>query len=328
MKVNSIDKNSISFNGFYNSKALKKFLSFAENNGALFASATSLVLSATLRPVSIMATPKTDKENKRIACAKAITSTILEFLITLAISVPVVKAVGNINKNPQKYLKKETVENLKAGAESLKDSKAYTLANQMFKLGIGVAIAAPKALLNLLGMPYMLDYLFNRKKAKNEKNGDNKDLNFKGKGIDKLSELIGKTIDNKNVQEFSKKNANSNFPMHINAVKDAFATGVFVAGLSKSKKIEEERKSPLIYNSLIGTGLSIISGYIIDSATDKPAQKFIDKLKNANINDSNLKKYIDGFKIAKPILILGIMYYGIIPSISTFFGERINAKKY
>ena len=323
MKVNSIDKNSISFNGFYNSKGLKKVLSFAENNGALFTSATALVLSATARPLSIMSTPKTDKENKKLACAKAITSTILDFLITLAISVPIAKSVGKINKNPQKYLKKETIDNLKNGANELQNSKAYTLANQMFKLGIGIAIAAPKAILNLLGMPYILDFFFknNDKMISDSNNGE---ISFKGKGIDKLSSWIGKTIDNKSVQEFSKKNAESNFPMHINAIKDALTTGVFVAGLSRSKKIKDERKNPLIYNSIIGTGLSIVSGYILDSATNKPAERFIENLKNANKNDPNLKKYIDGFKIAKPVIILGTMYYVVIPIISTFLGERVN----
>jgi hypothetical protein len=186
MKVNSIDKNSISFNGFYNSKGLKKILSFAENNGALFASTTALVLSAAVRPPAIMATPKTDKENKKLACAKAITSTILDFGITLAISAPVAKAVRKINRNPQQYFKKETIENLKNGADELKDSKAYTLANQMFKLGIGIAIAAPKAILNLLGMPYILNNLFksNRKNAE----FNSAEVSFKSKGCDKLAE--------------------------------------------------------------------------------------------------------------------------------------------
>lgn len=321
MKVNSIDKNSISFNGFYNSKGLKKILSLAENNGALFTSVTALALSATARPISIMATPKTDKENKKLACAKAITSTILDFLITLAISAPIVKAVGNINKNPQKYLKKETIENLKNGANELKDSKAYTLANQMFKLGIGIAIAAPKAILNLLGMPYILDSFF---KNNNISERNTKEVSFRGKGSEKLSEWIAKIIDNKSVQEFSKRNAESNFPMHINAIKDALTTGVFVAGLSKSKKIKDERKNPLIYNSIIGTGLSIVTGYVLDSATNKPAERFIENLKKANKNDPNLKKYIDGFKIAKPVIILGTMYYVVIPIISTFLGERVN----
>lgn len=320
MKVNSINKNSVSFNGFYNSNSLKKILSFAENNGALFTSTTALILSATLRPLSIMATPKTDAENKKIACSKAITSTLLDFIITFAISAPIARAVKNINNNPQKYLNKETIENLGGDIKNLKDSKAYAFAGQLFKLGIGIAIAAPKAILNLIGMPYISDFVF---KDNGTKNKSSENINFKGKDNNRLAALIGKIINKKSVQNFSKKNADSNFPMHINAIKDALTTGVFVAGVDKSKKITDERKAPLINNSLIGTALSIISGYIIDSATNKPAEKFIKKLTEANKSDPNLKKYINGFRIAKPVLILGTMYYAIIPLISTFFGERI-----
>ena len=114
--------------------------------------------------------------------------------------------------------------------------------------------------------------------------------------------------------------------MHINAIKDALATGVFVAGLKNCKKFDEERKGPLIYNSVTGTLLSIISGYALDSVTKKSGERFIEKLKTANKNDPELKKYIDGFRIAKPVIILGTMYYAIIPLISTFLAERINSK--
>ncbi len=328
MKVNYSDKNAVSFNGFYSSNALKKGLLFAENNGALFASATALTLSATLRPASILSTPKTDKENKKLACAKAVTSTLLDFVITLAVSAPIIRAVGKINKNPEKYLKKETIKMLKDSSENLIDSKAYTLANQIFKLGIGIALAAPKAILNVMGMPYISSALFG-KKSDNEKNISDKsssNLTFKGKEKTTLTSFIGKIMDNKAFQDFSVKHSESNFPLHINALKDALTTGVFIFGIDKSKKIEEDRKSPLIFNSAIATGLSILSGYLIDAVTQKPAEKFIKNLTEANKNDANLKKYIDGFKIAKPVLILGIMYYGIIPAISTFFGERVCKK--
>ena len=63
MKVNS---------GFYNNKVLKKGLEFAAKNGALFAASTTFALSATLRPAVILLTPDTDKQNKKIACAKSI----------------------------------------------------------------------------------------------------------------------------------------------------------------------------------------------------------------------------------------------------------------
>ena len=57
MKVQSI----------YTNKLLKKGLEFAANNGSLFAAGTSLVLSSVARPAVILATPHTDKKNKKYA---------------------------------------------------------------------------------------------------------------------------------------------------------------------------------------------------------------------------------------------------------------------
>ena len=64
----------------------------------------------------------------------------------------------------------------------------------------------------------------------------------------------------------------------------------------------------------------------MDSVTQKPADKFIQNLRTANKNDPHLEKYVNGFKIAKPVMILGIMYYAVIPFVSTFFGEKISNK--
>ena len=231
--------------------------------------------------------------------------------------------MSSITKNPQKFLKSETINNLKENAKSLEESKAYTLANQMFKLGVGLIIAAPKAILNVAGIPYIMNSMF---KNNSDKNENSKELAFKGKGNDKLANLIGKIIDNKSVQNFAKKNKDSNYPMHITALKDTITTVVFIAGSYKSRHIEEERKGPLIYNSLVSTVLSILSAYGIDSLTSGLDKKFINKLSIANKNDTNLKKYIDGYKIAKPAIIMGLIYYMIIPLFSTFIAERIDKK--
>ena len=103
MKVNYQKNRDISFNGFLNNNALKKGLEFAAENGTLFAATTTLVLSG-IRPLAILATPKTDKKNKQIACAKSITSTINGYIIALACSKPFSKAIKKIDKNPKKYL--------------------------------------------------------------------------------------------------------------------------------------------------------------------------------------------------------------------------------
>ncbi len=300
MKVNSNNRD-ISFKGIYNSSTLKKGLKFAADNGALFAATTTLALSLTARPAVILATPKTDKENKRLAFAKSLASTFIGYLIMFALSKPLSKKMKTIDKS----LTKETIENLKDGKETLEKSKVYSLATQIFKLGLGLAAAIPKAILTAAAVPVVMDNIYQEEK---------KGLSFKGS--------ISNILNNKKYQEFAKKYKDSNFPMHIIAATDALTTGTFIYQTKKSKKIKEERKNPLCYNAGISTGLSIISSYFVDKLANKPTESFICKFKEINKTDPKLDKYLEGIKIAKPILIIGGIYYIIIPFISTFLADR------
>lgn len=74
----------------------------------------------------------------------------------------------------------------------------------------------------------------------------------------------------------------------------------------------------MIYNAGISTTLSITSSYILDGLTKNPTEKFIQKFKEANKLDPNLDKQVEGIKIAKPIILVGCVYYMLIPFISTF----------
>lgn len=320
MKVNYQNNRDISFQGFYNNKALKKGLEFAADNGTLFIATTTLVLSG-IRPLAILATPNTDKKNKQVASAKSITSSINGYLIALACSYPLSKAIKRIDKKPEKYLKKETINTLKESGKKLSDSKAYSMATQLFKLGLGLVIAAPKSILNAMGTPYFFK-LFDKEQStiqEQDKMGEN--LSFKGKN--KFSSKIGKIIDKKKFQEFVTKYKDTNFPLHIMAGTDTFATAVFAQQIATSNKLEKKDKKPLIYNSIISTALSIASTYLIDGLTKNQTDKFIKKFSQANKNDPKLAKQIEGIKIAKPTLIAGCIYYIIIPIISTFFADRI-----
>ena len=318
MKVNS--QRDISFKGFYTNRALKKGLEFAADNGALFAATTTLGLSAIVRPMAIWLAPHTDKENRKLACAKSISSSVAGFLLTLALSMPLSKAIKKIDKNPQKYLKPSTIKNLKDGCEKLEESKSYAIATQMFKLGVGVIVAAPKAILTCAGMPFIMQKLFHKPKIKKE-SSEAKTPTFKGRCNDRLASQVGKIINKDGMQKFSNKYKDSNFPMHLIALTDLINTAAFIRETDKSEQIEENRKKALIYNAGISTALSIISGYIFDSLLDGPAEKFIEKFKMANKGLPNLEKQIEGIKIAKPILIVGGIYYMIIPFISTFLAD-------
>lgn len=324
MKVNYQKNRDISFNGINNSKVVKKCLEFAAENGTLFAATTTLVLSGA-RPLAILATPKTDKKNKQVACAKSITSTINGYIIALACSKPFANAIRKIDKNPKKYLNENTINALKEEGKKITESKPYEMATQIFKLGLGLVIAAPKSMLTAIGTPYVLD-LFNTKDTiEKSKAPISENITFKRK--DKLPSGIGKILKNEKLQDFVVKHKDSNFPMHTIAATDVLSTAAFIHQTSKSKKLEEKDKKPLIYNSILSTAFSIASTYIIDAVTKNKTDNFIEKYKKINKNDPNLAKQVEGIKIAKPILIAGTIYYLAIPVISTFLADRIKTKE-
>ncbi len=320
MKVNYNSnklQRDISFKNIYTNKAVKKGLELASSNGALFGASATVAFSA-IRPLSIMCTPKTNKENKKIAAAKSITSSFINLGLMLLLSVPLAKSIQKIDKTPEKYLKKDTINALKDSGKELTNSKGYIFATQLFKLGIASFVAIPKAIMTAGGMPYIVNALSSNKKEKDK----DKNISFKRKPTDNIAKGIGSILDKEGMKKFSNRFKESNFPMHINAITDTLATLVFMHQANSSKKIEDKRKKALIYNAGISTGLSIAGGYTIDKLLDKPTERFIDKYKKINTKDKNLAKQIQGIKIAKPFLILGTIYYILIPLISTFIADR------
>ena len=318
MKVNS--NRDISFKGFYNNKALKKSLEFAADYGAMFAATTTLALSTFARPAAIMLAPHTDKENKKFACAKSLASSVAQFILTFLVATPIGNAIKNIDREPQKYLKNETIKNLQKNSKTLVESKNYEFATQLFKLGSGLIVAMPKAILTAACMPFILQKIFHKPKPKKD-SVDERELSFKGKGPDKISKGIGKVLDQKWLQKFSDKYKDSNFVMHIVALTDALTTGTFIHEVYESDNIEERRKKAVMYNAGISTALSIGTGYLVDKLMEKPTQKFVENFKKANKGQANLEKQLLGIKVAKPILIVGSVYYMVIPFISTILAD-------
>lgn len=330
----------------YTSSFVKKALKFANNNPAVLSATTSLLFAGIVRPFAIMMTPNTEKENKKHAVAKSISSKVSDFIITTAIATPFAKAIENIDNNPKKFLKEETIKNLQGDSKTLIASKDYRLATQLFKLGLGLFIVAPKQYLTTKFISPILKSVFPEKKEKkdgtqiNFKNfpktyakinqektlKQNNKLSFKGSLTDKISSDIGKILDKDGIQNFSKKFSNTKFEMHLINLTDILSTFAFVQLLKKNKKIKEEKKKPLIYNSIISASLSIVGLYGVDKLTQKPTQKFIEKFKEINKNSPDLDKYVNGIKVLKPVLILAGLYYTIIPVIATYASDKIDKK--
>ena len=318
MKVNSISQT------IYKSRILKRGLEFAADNGALFIGATSLAFSTFVRPVTTLLTPKVERENKILPFAKSVSSSAIGYLLLLGVSLPVSRGVKKIDVTPLKYLKADTIKALGESGKNLQEAKAYQFATQIFKLGLGFVIAAPKAILtDKLIAPVMK--MFFRDSESLSDNGK-KSLTF-GSAQDVISREIGKIFDKEGFQKFVQKFKDTNFRMHIIALTDAFSTFVFARRVSINDEIKDNKKKILINNAVISTGLCIGLGYALDKAFDKPAEGFIRRFSAANKVDKNLSKYIEGIKLAKPALILGTIYYGIIPVISAFWADRIEKKE-
>jgi len=345
---------NVNFSGqnIYKSRLIKKGLEVAADNGTLFVAGTSLVLSTFIRPLSILATPNTDKENKKLAFAKSISSSAGGYLLMLGASLPIARSIKRINKNPIKYLKPETIKNFKELDKPIEESKAYQFVTQVFKLGVGFTMAAPKAIMTCALIPSVMTVVnaLSKPKTTNNKNNKgspkivnttpnkntipekqvNKNIAFKGLGNsagEALSKAIGKTIDKPFIQKMGEKFKNSNFGMHMIALTDALTTGVFIQQTRNNKNIEEKRKKTLCYNAAISTTLGTTSGYVVDRLLEKPTAKFIKNFSEANKDSVKLSKYIQGIKIAKPALILGGIYYIAIPFVSTFLADRIKTKQ-
>jgi len=322
------NQQNIHFKGIYTNKIIKRGLEFAADNGALFAAGTSLTLSTVARPIAILSTPNTDKENKQYACVKSLSSSLIGYLLMLGASLPVSRAIKNISENPADFLKSSTIKNLKGNEEKLTKSSKYIFATQLFKLGLGLLVVIPKSIMISNLIPPMMKKIFPKQQDDNMpaiKSAN--DVSFKGSSLNPLSKQIGKVIDTDFIQKMSEKFHQTNFAMHIMSLTDILGTAAFIHCTNKNKDIKEDRKKTLIYNSAIATGLSVSRGYILDRALKKPTERFIEKFKAANKNSPKLDKYVEGIKVAKPILILGGTYYIIIPFISTFLADRVGKNK-
>ena len=319
MKVQSI----------YTSKILKKGLEFAAKNGSLFTAATALAFS-TARPLMILATPKTDRENKEYAFTKSVSSTLIGYGLMYCASTPVARAVKNIIDNPKEYLKPETIKNLKINLQSPRASSKFNFATQLVILGVGLIIAVPKSILTCSLIPPIMKNLFNKKPDNENPDKNSNKLSFKGipDKPNVLSKGIAKILDKPFIGKLAEKYHDSNFEQLIIYLTDIMATAVFMQQTSSSKGIKDDRKKPLIYNAGISTGLSVAVGYLINHFTAKQTDNFVKKFSEANKNSKELNTYLEGIRVAKPALILGTLYYLIIPLISTFMADKFDNKQY
>lgn len=327
-------------NKILTNKRILRGLEKISEHGSSFSNTTSLLMTIGVRPVAIQLTPDVEKENKQYAISNSIGSGIIKFAIVESVALPLETLVKNIDNNPEKFLKPETIKNLTHGAKDLTSSRSYKLFTQIFKLGAGVLTAIPKSVLTVALIPIIMDKLFSNKPQQSktpqpkatESFGNNfnilkdKDIFFTGKISNTLSKGIGKIMDNKKLQNIIINNEkyDKDIAKHITAGTDILLTGVACQQTAKSKQIKENRKKSLIYNNLISTASTLGLGYLIDSLVKGKTEKIIEKIKTLNAHDPKVLKYVEGINILRPAVIFAGIYYGILPIFSTYLAEKID----
>ena len=143
---------------------------------------------------------------------------------------------------------------------------------------------------------------------------------------DGLAKGMGKIMDTQTIQKFADKFHNTNIATHIFSATGILLSSFFILSTARNKKIEEERKKPLMVNTAISCAIATAGGYTIDKALNEPIKRFIQKFKAINANSPKLHKYETGIRIAKSALIFGMLYRFVVPIISMVLAEKVVEK--
>ena len=310
MAVNSIIGNQ----KFLRSNFLRKNLEFAAENGALYSAGVSFALSAVVRPLVILSTPKAETKDKQYAGVKSISSALVGLGVMGLITTPVVRAVNKVKHHPEKFLSPKALKFYTS------NPKNFAAAEQFTKIGSAFLTAHPKSFFTAALIPPLMELIF----AKPNRQEENKNVKF-GQKVRKdiLSKGVASLYNSEFFQKFTERNRNTNLPQHLFCANDVLLTGLFMQQTMKNKKIEKDKRKTLAINAALMTGITIAGTYIIDKITNPLTQKFIRNFKEANKENPKLGKYLDGIKIIKPIFILGGLYYIAAPILATFLADKI-----
>ncbi len=154
--------------------------------------------------------------------------------------------------------------------------------------------------------------------------------NFIKKGYDSFIEVIAKGVGKFAQAEWVQKTTrycvekNVNTTAHLAAACANILNGFYMYNVSRSKKIEEEQKGPLMLNMFIGTLFSTAGGYLVDGAINKKLKPFDDFIeKHYPKNADNIK---NGFRIAKGLMVFQLLYRFVSPVIATPIANHISNK--
>ena len=292
------------------SKAFDKILTMAEESPIVCNSLFALGLAGILRPATLVAmSGKKDKEDNIYA------------------STPLNKMVDRIKKadNPEQYLKEKTVQLL--GLDKAKDKKAveaimsegklFKNMQNLVKVGSGIIIGVPQAMITIALIPPILKYVFGIEK--------------KPKGAPAPAMAQSEMANFQKTMHMQKSFQDFRGGMNVNNSHPAFTGNPVQTGeelvatvASKSKLFDPVQR---LWDSFIGWGAKHIIAPFLNF---KPIRWFADKTKNvdgmvnhynaassAAISGMYMKKTYDNDKLDKDRKNTLIINQGLVFAVST-----------
>ena len=153
------------------SSVFDKILTMAEGSPIVCNSLFALGLAGILRPATLVAMGgDRDREDNIYASGHAISSGIIGFISSIILTAPLNKMVDRIKQspNPEQYLKEATVkllrlneaEDAKAVKAIMNDGKLFKNMQHLIKVGSGIIIGVPQAMITIALIPPILKYVF------------------------------------------------------------------------------------------------------------------------------------------------------------------------
>ena len=111
---------------------------------------------------------------------------------------------------------------------------------------------------------------------------------------------------------------------HLPAWAGIWYAGFYVLSILKSKDIPEERKRPLVINSIFTAIAGVLGGYALSGFIERFAGALEKRFEKIIANDSEKILLKKGFKSVVPLFAFSAMFRYICPVISIYVADKIN----
>ena len=121
------------------------------------------------------------------------------------------------------------------------------------------------------------------------------------------------------------------FP-HLIVIGSTVLSAFYVGKTLTNKSLEEDKRKTLAINQGLVYAMSTILAYTLDISVNKEFKKMlsrfesVNKIKYPEMKEANLKKLTTGFKMAKSMIAIDLVYRFIAPVLVTPFANSIGNK--